>query len=127
MPDIPGTLGPAGAELYQSITDVFDLRADEHRILLDACALADMAQAIEDEWISLGRPMLAEGSMKQKIVHPLIAEMRATRGAIATLLKSLRLPDEVEDQESSIVPMSRSDAGRRGAAARHAPNPDLSS
>lgn len=107
---VPKSLGRAGAKLYRDIAAKWELRPDEQRVLLDACAEADL---VDDLAAAMkGQPKLVTGSQGQLVINPLISEQRQHRTALAGLLKQLRLPDEADTQEA------RSSAARAAANAR---------
>ncbi|MDJ0454404.1 hypothetical protein [Gordonia amicalis] len=107
---VPASLGAAGERLFREIAEKWDLRPDEQRVLLDACAEADLvddlAAAMQDQ------PRLVKGSQGQSVINPLISEQRQHRMALASLLKQLRLPDEADSAEA------RSTKARAAANAR---------
>lgn len=90
-PKMPKTLGDAGKELWESIIPDYDLRPDELRILADACHEADIVARLEEAQIDA--PLLTSGSQGQKVISPFISELRQHRTVVASLLKSLKLPD----------------------------------
>lgn len=107
---VPKSLGPAGAKLYREIIQKWTLRPDEKRVLLDACAEADL---VDDLAAAMkGQPRLVTGSQGQLVINPLISEQRQHRTALAALLKQLRLPDEADTAEA------RSTKAREAANAR---------
>lgn len=107
---VPKSLGAAGADLYREIASRWDLRPDELRVLMDACAEADL---IDDLSVAMeGEPRTVTGSQGQLVIHPLISEQRQHRMALASLLKQLRLPDEADSTEA------RSTKARAAANAR---------
>jgi hypothetical protein len=103
---VPG-FDVAGGALWSLITDQYELRADELRMVEDACREADLIQALHAEL--RGQSMLVTGSMGQSVVNPLVQEIRQHRSIMARLLSYLKLPDEGGDE-----------AGERSAAARDA-------
>lgn len=111
-PKPPVTLDKAGLALWGAVTKSYDLRADELATLEDACALSDMIAALEAAWVEDGKPLTTKGSMGQQVTHPLISEIRTHRMARASLLRSLKLPDDGK----------AADAGERSSQARAAAN-----
>jgi hypothetical protein len=97
----PAGIGKAGAKVWRAITSKYELRADELVTLEDVCAATDMIDELEREWIEDGRPMTTSGSMGQKVIHPLIGELRAQRAARNALWRQLKLPDDAGDAEGS--------------------------
>lgn len=108
--DVPASLGDAGARLYRGIAEKWDLRPDEERVLLDACAEADLVDDLAEAM--RGQSRLVTGSQGQLVINPLISEQRQHRMALASLLKQLRLPDEADSAEA------RSTKARAAANAR---------
>lgn len=97
----PAGIGKAGAKVWKAITSTYELRADELVTLEDVCAATDMIDELEREWRDDGSPMTTSGSMGQKVIHPLIGELRAQRAARNALWRQLKLPDDVSDAEGS--------------------------
>jgi hypothetical protein len=90
-PPVPRGLSPAGLALWRSIVPAYELRPDELRVLHDACREADvvarLAEALEDA------ELLVTGSQGQKVINPLVQEVRQHRTVLAALLRQLKLPD----------------------------------
>ena len=80
-----------GDELSESILEGFELRPDETAVLDSACRLADEIETMEAELDKSGP--VVQGSRNQTRPHPLIAEVRSHRLALARLLKQLGLGD----------------------------------
>ena len=87
----PKGLGSAGTKLWKSIASVYELRADEARVLEDAAKIADTITRIEDALE--GEALVSRGSRGQPVAHPLLAEQLSHRLALAAALRQLRLPD----------------------------------
>lgn len=106
-------LAEAGSRMWDDISSSYDLRADELRLLEQACKTLDMIARLESAWFELGCPMVSTGSMGQEVIHPLIGELRSQRAAFERHRSALKLPDEddapVEDASSK---------ARRAAVAR---------
>lgn len=109
----PTGLGRSGRELWRDIAeaDRWQLRPDELRILGDACRLADSIATLETAME--GQETLIQGARPgQMVLNPIITEIRMCRSTMATLLKQLKLPDEVNTTQT------RSFGARQAAAAR---------
>ena len=106
----PSGLADSGSALWSSIADVYELRADELRVLEDASREADLITTLNDGL--RGEPLMVSGSMGQDVINPLISELRQHRATLASLLRQLKLPDDNE----------AASAGSRSAAARAAVN-----
>jgi hypothetical protein len=91
-PRRPADLGVAGTALWRGVAGKYELRADEIAVLTDACRTSDMITIMEAGLE--GQPLLVKGSQGQKVINPLIAELRQYRAARAALLRQLKLPDE---------------------------------
>ncbi len=87
----PDGFGAAGVKLWKSISGSYQLRADEVRVLEDACRLADVVRQLEKAMV--GQQLLVKGSMGQPVLNPLLAEQKTHRMALAAALKQLKLPD----------------------------------
>jgi len=104
-------LGEAGQELWEAVTEEYDLRADEYPVLVEACRTKDELEAMNDA-IQLLPSMVTKGAQGQERTHPIITEARAHRLALRSLMSFLGLE---EDPNS---PEARSAHGRRLARAR---------
>ncbi len=106
----PDGLGDAGSALWDSLTDGYEYRPDELRVLRDACREADLISLMEEKMV--GAELIVEGSMKQPVANPMLGELRQHRALLERLLRSLNLPDESER------PSLRSANARNAANAR---------
>lgn len=97
----PSTLSPVGKKLWASVADKYSLRPDELATLEDACLMTQMIAELDSAWAEDGRPMTTAGSMGQKVIHPLIGEIRAQRMARNALWRQLKLPDEVAGEPTN--------------------------
>jgi len=97
----PNGLGTAGSSVWKSITSKYELRADELVTLEDACRISDMIDELDKAWAEDGRPMTTAGSMGQKVIHPLIGEIRTQRMARNALWRQLKLPDDASGAETN--------------------------
>jgi phage terminase small subunit len=110
-PPPPRGLDSKGLALWRAVVAENDLRPDELTVLGAACRTADELVRLEAELS--GAELLVEGSAGQLRAHPLIAEVRAHRKLLGSLLRQLGLVEE--DVTSKPVPLSLSRA--RAAAA----------
>lgn len=113
-PSTPDGLGSAGAALWSSIVPAYDLRPDEMRLLLDACREADIVQRLEDGLSE--SDLMVTGSQGQRVINPLVQEVRQHRTVLATLLKALKLPDSPAGAKQKAN--AASEAARAAARAR---------
>lgn len=107
----PKGLQVKGKRLWRDITSGYELRADELRILEDACREVDLIERLEAELSTA--PLVVNGSMGQPVAQPLVQEIRQHRGVLARLLTSLKLPDDEAAGGSD-----RASAARAAAIAR---------
>lgn len=107
-PAPPEGLSESGRAMWHDIVKTYDLRADELRVLKDACFEADLVDAIQSSISGL----TSTGSQGQEVASPLLSELRMHRATLSSLLKQLRLPDAGDTQEA------RSTAARAAANAR---------
>lgn len=106
-PKKPEGLADAGAALWKSIADAqYELRADELRVLEDACRTADLIEDLRLEALDAQR--IVKGSQGQPVINPLISELRQYRSTLASLLRQLHLPDE-----GGVSPSDKSSAAGR--------------
>lgn len=98
---VPPNLGTVGARLWRDLTGKYQFRADEGRILLDACGEADLIDTLQQALN--GASLTVRGSMGQQVINPLISELRQHRSTLASLLKQLALPDEAGGVPGSVA------------------------
>jgi hypothetical protein len=93
----PRGLKAAGARLWETVMDEYDLDAEPHKleILQHACRVADVIAKLERA--AENEPLIVLGSARQKTIHPLIAEVRFQRGLQAQLLARLNFEGAVPD------------------------------
>lgn len=109
----PANLGAKARSVWTRTTKDFDLRADELRLLEDACREIDLVDRL-DRALRDG-DLMVQGSMGQQVTNPLLQEIRQHRLALARLFNQLHLPDD--DTEES--PARASAAARDLANRRH--------
>ena len=107
----PKDLDAAGTRLWDQITEKYQLRSDEARVLEDACREADLIDVLTAGMRNAD--LLVKGSMGQQVINPMVSELRQHRATLASLLGKLNLPD---DAGSGAKP--RSVSARKAAAAR---------
>lgn len=107
----PTGLGERAERLWSDVVSCYDLRADELRVLEDACREADLIDVLERELVDAD--MIVRGSQGQPVANPLVSEIRQHRGTLQRLLGSLKLPDEDGRQQ-----LSRSESARNAVNAR---------
>jgi hypothetical protein len=90
----PVGLRSAGMKVWSAIASKYALRPDELVTLEDVCLISDMIAELDAAWAEDGRPMTTKGSMGQKVIHPLIGEIRVQRAARNALWRQLKLPDD---------------------------------
>jgi len=114
---VPEDLGEAGIQLWEDITEVFDFSDEPHRlaILHRACKVADTIHKLDEA--AAEAPLMELGSMKQKVISPLIAESRAQTALLNQLISSLKLPASTEEQLAEAE--KRSQSARHAAVVRH--------
>jgi len=112
MADKPAPTGisAAGEALWRAIEDTYELRADELRVLEDACREADLIDTLNIE--ASVADLVVRGSQGQPVINPLISELRQHRSTLAALLRQLKLPEEGDTAEA------RSTSARAAANAR---------
>jgi hypothetical protein len=86
---MPPGLGEGGRKLWREVTAAHELRADDRRILADACNEADLIDSLQAAMADA--PQTVKGSMGQTVIHPLISELRQHRATLNTLLRGLSL------------------------------------
>ena len=112
-PKAPSGLGRKAKALWSEVTDNYDLRVDELRILEDACWEADLVDRLQSEINAADHENVVKGSMGQPVASPLVQEVRQHRTVLARLLTSLKLPEDEAGQAAG-----RSAQMRQVASAR---------
>lgn len=113
-PRMPANLARSGKALWRQTIYAYDLRADELRVLEDACREADLVDRLEH---SLGdAPTFIEGARGQEVINPLFGEIRQHRGMVAGLLAKLKLSDETDEAKQTREEKARDAAKARWAA-----------
>jgi len=117
----PAGFRKGGRVLWQAVRDKhYVLRPDEIRVLEDACRQADLIDQLEAELrkqLDAGEYM-TKGSMGQKVINPLIAEVRQHRATLASMLGRLKLPDVEGGENSAATSAGRGEQQRNAAQSR---------
>ncbi len=91
----PDDLGPGGRELFEGVTQHFELGAHELAQLHQAARIRDRLDRIQAELEAAS--FVSRNRHGETVAHPLIAEARASSLAMTTILKSLKIPQGDED------------------------------
>ena len=110
-PKKPANLAASGGKMWDLVTGSYDLRPDEARVLEDACREADLIDQLA-EALAEGSLMIT-GSQGQKVINPLVSELRQHRSTLKSLMQALKLPEDGDVER---------DAGERSTKARAAAN-----
>jgi hypothetical protein len=89
-PRAPGDLGPAGRQLWRSMTGAYEFTPGEAAILGEACRVRDLLARL-DAALAAG-PLVVAGSKGQDRPAPLLAPAARQRQVLDQLLRSLALP-----------------------------------
>lgn len=87
-------LKAGGRRLWRSFVDVFELDEHEATLLLQACRLRDVLDALAETVATDGPVIDGESGPR---VHPAAVEQRLQSLALARVLASLRLPADEEE------------------------------
>lgn len=98
-PKQPPRLGKNAKALWAEVTSLFELRADELRILEDACREVDLVDRLEAELA--GADLVVQGSQGQPVANPLVQEVRQHRAVLMRLLQGLKLPEDDEAEQAA--------------------------
>lgn len=110
-PSAPETLQQGGRALWVAVTEKYELRRDELRVLEDACHEADLVDTMAAALA--GGDLMITGSQGQQVVNPLVSELRQHRNTLAGLMRQLKLPEDGDAER---------EAGERSTKARAAAN-----
>jgi hypothetical protein len=93
----PKGLGKAGSDLWNALWSAFDFSDDPHRINLveELCRSKDLCVRLQAD-IDSAAGLEVRGSQGQPVVMSQVSELRQMRALMATLTKSLGLPDTEE-------------------------------
>lgn len=111
----PAGLSKRANKRWNEVVTRWDLRPDELRVLEDACWEMDIVDSLEALVASEG--LTATGSMGQVVIHPAVQEVRQHRSILASLLRSLKLPDDAA-KPAEETKGERSSAARAAARSR---------
>lgn len=112
---IPQGLGDKARRTWRSITRQYELRADELRMLEDACRTIDLIEKMQVRLDDQVTQLVVKGSTGQPAANPLIQEIRQQRAVLQRLFAALKLSDV---DESAGAAQERSASARDAAAAR---------
>lgn len=108
---IPKGLGEHARRTWRSITKRYELRADELRMLEDACRTIDIIDRMQARLDDPNTALVVKGSTGQSVANPLVQEIRQQRAVLKGLFAALKL-SEVDEAPAA--------AGERSASARDA-------
>lgn len=117
----PRGLSAAANRRWNGVVTRWDLRPDELQVLEGACRTMDTIAALRAVVDSEG--VMTVGSMGQPVVHPAVQEARQQEALLASLWRTLRLPDEGVDagaRPSEAGAEERSSSARKAAQSRWA-------
>ncbi|CPZ65837.1 Uncharacterised protein [Mycobacteroides abscessus] len=122
MPKYPKGLKAAGRRFWREVFTTYYLTASPEEMFLveEAARTADVVARLQGA-VDTAQSLRTRGSRGQDVAIPELDALRAYRAQFAALLKQLDFPaplDEGTADESNNGPMSRSAAGKAGAAAR---------
>ena len=88
-PRMPKGFRAAGQKLWRSVIAEYELAYEPHKveILTHACRVSDAIAELERA--AAKEPLTVQGSAGQKVIQPLISEIRFQRGLLAQLLARL--------------------------------------
>lgn len=111
----PAGMGKRSLAFWHSVTDKYELRTDEFRILEEACRTMTLIDRMERDLKNAD--LVAFGSQGQPVVHPLAEGIRQQRAMLAALFRQLGLPDE---EGAGSMELPRSVMARKAGKSRWA-------
>ncbi|CPR33685.1 Uncharacterised protein [Mycobacteroides abscessus] len=122
IPKYPKGLKAAGRRFWREVFSTYYLTASPEELFLveEAARTADVVTRLQGV-VDTAQSLRTRGSRGQDVAIPELDALRAYRAQFAALLKQLDFPAPLDDDtadESNNGPMSRSAAGKAGAAAR---------
>lgn len=123
IPKAPKGLKTAGRRFWREIHAAYEFPfgPDMHMLVEEAARTADVVARLQDI-VDNASTLRTSGSRGQDVAIPELDALRAYRAQFAALIKQLDLPpppdDDDDTDDAARGPMSRSEAGRRGAVAR---------
>lgn len=108
---IPDGLGDAGATLWRDVMATYSLDPAEVALLGATARTLDELERVETALADA--PMVVAGSMGQVKAHPLLAQVRAHRKIVESLVRTLALPLPGEATGHIRTPQARASANAR--------------
>lgn len=126
IPRAPAGLNAAGRRFWQQINTECEIRTFDMLMLVEQAARTADVVARLQKAVDAAESLRCQGSKGQEVAIPELTELRQFRAQLAALIKQLDLPapenDEDDEDEGTGPgrnrPMTRSEAGRKAAAAR---------
>lgn len=106
---VPLGLEAPGRQLWQAVTDEYDIEEHERLLLVEACRIADRLDRLATE--SAHEPLTVTNFKGDEVANPKLVEARQQGIVFTRLLASLRLP--VGDETDLNRPQRR--GGARGS------------
>ncbi|WP_196325799.1 hypothetical protein [Mycobacteroides chelonae] len=122
IPKYPKGLKTAGRRFWREVFTTYYLTDSPEEMFLveEAARTTDVITRLQNT-VDTAQSLRTRGSRGQDVAIPELDALRAYRAQFASLLKQLDFPAPLEEdtsEESGSGPMSRSAAGKVGAAAR---------
>lgn len=123
IPRAPAGLSAAGRRFWQQINTECEIRTFDMLMLVEQVARTADVVARLQKAVDAAESLRCQGSKGQEVAIPELTELRQYRAQFAALIKQLDLPAPEDDEDEDAGtrpdrPMTRSEAGRAGAAAR---------
>lgn len=115
-PPAPPGLTHRGAALWTAVVARYELRIDDLIVLAESARVLELVDVLAGQ-LAKAESWVVKGSMGQPAPHPLLGELRSARVLLASLLRQLKLPDEIEDS-TPVVETPTSIRARHASNAR---------
>jgi phage terminase small subunit len=121
-PKAPSRLSSRARAFWNVTVDKYELGEHELLVLEQVCRAMDDIRTLENGVRKAlhtdGDGLMVRGSQNQRVVNPLIPELRQARQGLQRLIAALKLPEDIEVPDAEDAATARSRSARSAAQAR---------